>query len=451
MTRPPIAPLEQPPASSGTTPVGSRAPALTDAYRPIRRVEPPLSPVAGVLAAAGDRRVVLADAVEARDRVFCVRPDPPQHLLAPCDVVRRGDGHDLELPWCREPLARLLAARAAGGAPLAGGELVTLVVSLLRGVREAWADQAPESEGPRGTWWIDDGGRPLFAPGSDDAEPVASAADAVIAQAAEHTRDRVLVRLLEEGRSALQRPRALARALPQLEDALFEACAPRAIERAEERAGGPRVAAPRTAVELRPAGSGIPGLIERFGDAGIADAVGDALDRTRAALRSRLAGGRRAPLLAGGVVAALVLGGGLLWPAEPEPAAARGASERSPAAAPGPSPDASPASSEEPVAGAPAPEDPAAAAERLLDELAECVAHGDPLCAGIRDAGAEPLPPEALETAAGATQLALLDDYGDVAVLRADDPAGERGSLLLQLVRLDGRWLLRTATPMAAG
>lgn len=429
---------------AGRRPPGS--PALTDAYRPIRRVEPPLAPVAGVLAAAGDRRVVLADAAAARGRVFAGRAQPPQHLLAPIDVVRRGDGHDLELPWCREPVARLVASRVDVGAPLAGGELVTLAVSVLRGVREAWVDVPPEGDGPRGTWWIDGDGRPLFAPGADDADTVQASAAALLTQAAGHTRDRVLLRLLEEGRGALDRPRSLGRTLPPIEDALFEACAPRPLGRAEDRPAGPRPSSVRPeAAEPAPAPA-LTSLIERFGDPALADAVGDALDRVRTGIRARLAGRRRAPLVAGGAVAAVVIAGGLLWPADAEPAEARGAEPPAAARSEGP-PSAPPVTSAPP--GSPPPEDAVAASERLLDELAECAAHGDPLCAPIREPGAEPLPGEALAAAGGASQLALLDDYGDVAVLRVDDPAGGRRPVLLQLVRLDGRWLLRTANALA--
>ncbi|WP_345750144.1 hypothetical protein [Microbacterium rhizophilus] len=436
---------------------GSVAMPLTDAYRPIRRVSAPQAPVDGILAAAGERRVVLADAETAASRVFLGPQQAPQHLLAPLDLVRRADGHDLELPWCRDPLARLLDARARESRPLVGGELVTLAVSLLRGTREAWQDVPPESEPPPGRWWIDDDGRPLFAPAGDGG-PVADEASALLGQAASHTRDRVLLRLIEEARDALERPRRLRRTSDPLEDALFEAFAPRPIARADPRApdGGSRRGEPDPEPEAprRVSGAALTGLLERFTDAGFADAVGDAVDRTRVAARRTLGGGRRVPLLVGGVAAALVIGVGLLWPSDPEPAGAHdpgraGAPARVVSAPPSPRPAATPPGTPPSTPTTAPSEDAQAAAERLRSAIAECDVHGDPLCAEVRDEAAEPLPREALDVLGGHGEAALLDDYGDVAVFRVDDPSGEREAVLLQLVRLDGRWLVRGAQSLA--
>uniref|UniRef100_UPI002811E02A hypothetical protein n=1 Tax=Microbacterium sp. TaxID=51671 RepID=UPI002811E02A len=413
------------------------------------RVAPPHAPLEGVLAAAGERRVVLADAAAVADRVFLGRSAPPQHLLAPTDVVRRAEGHDLELPWCREPVARLLDARAAGSRPLCGGELVTLVVSLLRGTREAWDDVPPEEDAPVGRWWLDDDGRPLFAR-AEDGGPVAGEADALLGQALVHTKDRMLLRLIEQARDALQRPRRLRRALEPLEDALFEACAPRPIERTSARSAE-RTTAPADALDdvlmRAPESAGLVGLLERFTDASFAETMGDAVDRARAAARSALTGGRRLPLLAGAAAAAAVIAVGLLWPSDPEPADAHAREVTRPgpsaAATPAPAPPAPTPPAPTPTAS-PGPEDARNAAIRLTRAVAECAAHADPLCAGVRDEAAEPLPDAVLRIAA-AGEPVLLDDYGDVAVFRLEDPSRTGGTVLLQLIRPGERWLLRSA------
>ena len=432
-------------------PVSASGAPLTDAYRRIRRVTPPESPLPGVLAAEGERRVLLVDAAVAAGGVFGGHADRPQHLLAPLELVRRSDGHDLELPWCREPLGRLLDARTAQGRPLAGGELVTLVVSLLRGTREAWDGPVPPDGAPAaGRWWVDDEGRPLFAP-ADDGGQVASEADALIERAMGHTRERVLLRVIGEAREALQRPRRLHRVIDGLEDALFEAFAPRALERGT---GQPTV---RPVLDEDPLGTdafrsppssgAVRDVVERFTDTAFAEAVGEGVDRARTAVRRALtSGGRRLPLAVGGAAALAVIAGGLLLPTDPDPADARAVSRPTPsasrAATPSDLPEASPAPSPRPT---PATAEGAhAAGDRLRLAAVECGAHGDPLCAAIREEGAEPLGPEVLDVMAEAAGVELLDDYGDVAVLRAD-AVSSGGSALLQLVRLDGRWLLRGA------
>ena len=424
-----------------------RAP-LTAAYRTIRRVSPPEAPLEGVLAADGERRVLLVDAEAARGRVFGGRLVPPQHLLAPCDVVRRADGHDLELPWCREPLARLLDARAAQGSPLSGGELVTLAVSLLRGAREAWDGVPPEQEPLAGRWWVDDDARPLFAPSAEGA-PVAAEAARLLERAATHTRDRVLLRLMSEVRVALERPRRLHRVTEELEDALFDAFAPRPLEKAEAR---PRALSavldedPVTDDLLRPASGGVLSTaVGHFTDTAFADAVGEALDRARGGLRRiTSAGGRRLPIAVGAVAAVTVVAAGLLWPTDPVPADARARAAASSAPARDATPQASPSAQPETTPGA--AESAQDAGARLRAELAECAGHGDPLCETIREPGSTAVDDAALAILTAAADVQLLDDYGDVAVLRAD--AADGAAVLLQIVRLDGRWLLRGVQTM---
>ncbi len=453
------------PGSTDTATPPETSPALTDAYRPIRRVAPPTSPVVGVLAALGERRVVLADAAQSAGRVFLDpailgRDAPPQHLLAPRDLVRRADGHDLELPWCRELAVRLLDERLAQRRPMSGGELVTLVVSVLRGTAEAWWGAAAAADGPHGRWWMDDDGRPVFAP-TEDGGPVGSESSALLSRAASHTRDRVLLRVIEESRDALERPRGLSRALPALEDALFEACAPRPIERMSARAPGGEgphdaSAGEEDGPERALRRGAVATALERFADVGIASAVADAADRTRAVLRRAVRERRRLPLVVAGAAAGLVIVGGLLWPSGPPEAEAEAVrvGEATASESPGSPSRAAPATGETPQSAPPpssAPhEDAEAAGLRLLAAVSACATHGDPLCAAVRDAGAEPLPEEVLEAAAAARDVTLVDDYGDVAVVRSDGEAGTP-AVLLELVRIEERWLLRAAHALTSG
>jgi len=450
-----------PPAE--TAPSAPTSAPLTDAYRPIRRISPPEAPLDGVLAAVGERRVLLADVAVAAGAVFAARGRAPQHLLAPRDVVRRADGHDLELPWCRERVTRLLDARIAQGRPLAGGEIVTLAVSVLRGTCEAWDDIGPEREPMPGRWWLDDEGRPLFAPRPDGGQ-IAREAEDLLEQAAAHTRDRVMLRLLGQTREALQRPRRLWRLIGPLEDALLEAFASRGIEQPDARPARRAMldeAEIGAAEAFRPPTRGaLTAMSESFAGAALADLLGETLDRVRGAVR-RVAtgaseGGRRLPLMLGAAVAAAVLGGGLLWPSDMPPADARapGSGGSSPAsgtpapapAATTPTPTPIPTPAQRPTAHR---EDASAAGERLRTAIVDCAAHGDPLCELVREPGAEAIDDGVLAALAEAGTTRLLDDYGDVAVLRADGPEGR--SALLQIVRLDGHWMLRGAQLMPAG
>ncbi|MBO3662498.1 hypothetical protein [Microbacterium stercoris] len=446
-----------PPAETARS--ASTSAPLTDAYRPIRRISPPEAPLDGVLAAVGERRVLLADAAMAADGVFAARGQPPQHLLTPRDVVRRADGHDLELPWCRERVTRLLDARSAQGRPLAGGEIVTLAVSVLRGTCEAWDDIGPEGEPMPGRWWLDDEGRPLFAPMPDGGQIAREAAD-LLEQAAAHTRDRVMLRLLGQAREALQRPRRLWRLIGPLEDALLEAFASRGIEQPDARPARramldePEVGA-REAFRPPPRGA-LTAMSESFAGAALADLLGETLDRVRGAVRrvatGRSEGGRRVPLMVGAAVAAVVLGGGLLWPTDVQPADARSPGRGGRSAAPGttapavPTPAPTQTPTQRPTAHR---EDARAAGERLRRAIVDCAAHGDPLCEVVREPGAEAIDDGVLAALAEAGTTQLLDDYGDVAVLRADGPEGR--SALLQIVRLDGHWMLRGAQLLPAG
>src|SRR5690606_33460642 len=105
---------------------------LTGAYRLLRRVGPPDSPIAGWLArCAGGRTVLLAEP-EALPGDHPLAGAEGAHVLTPRDLVRTRDGVGVEFDWCVDRLDRVLSRRADAEAPLTAGETVTLVVSLRR-------------------------------------------------------------------------------------------------------------------------------------------------------------------------------------------------------------------------------------------------------------------------------------------------------------------------------
>lgn len=221
-------------------------------------------------------------------------------------------------------------------------------------------------------------------------------------------------------------------------------------------------------------------------------AVSDVLFHVRESAR-RLGGGRRAAYLAGGAAAIAVLLVGLLWPSgEPTAVADERGGEASEAAptperasdedreadaesrddgdAAGHEPtekpgggdatageEAVPGSADDapeedaPEEGAPEKEtevvveaEPADAAHRLIERAVDCVAANDDACEGAVEAGSGTLRDDTeVWPALSGADLTLADDYGGVALVRADLPEGDVHFLIL--VQHDGRWLLRDA------
>ena len=132
---------------------------LAGPYRAIRAVRAREDgPWPGVLVrtAAGDAFVLVdADVLGAQWRGWDAPADG--HVLAPVDIARRVDGHDVVLPVCAERLEEFVRRRATR-MPLSAGEAVTLGVSVLRGCA-----QIANAPGTTGEWWLDDAGRPVLA------------------------------------------------------------------------------------------------------------------------------------------------------------------------------------------------------------------------------------------------------------------------------------------------
>lgn len=459
---------------------------LGGAYRPIRRLSAAEAPVVGELAVACDETVVLAD-VDALAGWDGWLHAGSQHVYGVRDVVRRRGGHDAVLPRCVRVLDE-----AIGGAELSGGEVVTLAVSLLRGAGEAReAARLRGSPPPVGAWWLLADGRPVFVPslpGAPRGEDPGASAAGIVAAVADALDDRVVRRLLDEVGGVLLDGPPTGASFEALEDRLFDACAPRPLDRllrdeagAAERAAAPDAVTRRTCRELRAGRSGRPPRelgaggwtagaetraavraserasrldLREMVDAALAGRVADGLssaitgvrDRVRA-LRSR----RGAPLILGGVAAGAVLVIGLMWPTD-EPASAEpgadgatasptavpeGSTAPEGSAAPGGAGSSGSVADQEQPAEAPAEDapvegadDPVAAGERLLDGLAVCAAAGDAECAAVwvPNADARELDPAAAVLLPAAERAVTpLDDFGDIAVVQVAAIDGDAG------------------------
>ncbi|UWF78547.1 MULTISPECIES: hypothetical protein [Microbacterium] len=197
------------------------------AHRVIRQVDDAESAFAGVLVADGGRVRVRMPAERTPAPLW--RFAGSEHIAGVTDVVRRGDGLDVLLPWCAERVDVFLGRRAAAEEPLATGEAVTLVGSLLRGIGEAG------DEPFTGAWWLDGDARPLFVPGAGEA--LIPAVRALVARVRARCTDRALERLLAEVERMPDGARAVRRRLDGWEDALTELAAPKPLRREVVAAG----------------------------------------------------------------------------------------------------------------------------------------------------------------------------------------------------------------------
>ncbi|KQQ64791.1 hypothetical protein ASF63_17700 [Microbacterium sp. Leaf320] len=426
------------------------------------------------------------------------------HVAGPVDVVRRPDGHDVLLPWCTERISVFLGRRAAAEVAFGAGELTTMVASILRGLGELARAGGPEATGE---WWLTDDGRPMFMIGTGG-DGRSAAAD-LIERMQRECVDRSLKRLLGEIRDGLEksgaRPGMPARQLERWEAELFATAASRPLRRdvhAPEKARDLDVArrvrpVPGTRREARVGGpehsvdTGLRAAIDR-----VFEWARHRLEEGRAAFERRRIrrgkktvegrpprhekkhsdvvagaveplprrGGRR--LAVAGAAVAVVLGGGLLWPggATGEPAAVKSrpspAVNRSSAGPPTTTPTARAstvpsAQATDPSTG---PDDPVVAARALLLAIGHCAEAGDLACSDAVAAGSSGIV-EALAGAASGEkvpELAGVDEYGDVAVIRVSSVSGagegappERIEQMVVVVRVNEKWLVRDAYDVA--
>ncbi len=361
---------------------------------------------------------------------------PGGHVLAALDVARRADGHDVLLPVLHEPLSLFLRRRADSAVPLRVGEAVTIGVSLLR-ARAELAERASVT----GEWWLAESGRPVFA---TDASPTPFAETTTslfdeIARAV--PRDDAW----NEAVSAAGAVRVSASDLDRAEMALFATAVPEPLDlRAPDTdaLGGRPARGDSTVDQADTPRRGMWESLMAHVDGDLADLVSKATTGLWRRWRSRETGRRRrAPVVVAASAAAGVLAVGLLWPADSGPVAtAEGLS-----ASPTPSVDGAPGTGDRPqptpTGQAPEAEDLEAVTGDLLDRLAAC--GDDHACAGALFLGDRSDVTGIAALPSAHRELALLDDFGGVAVLRVDAQEDSLPPQLVVIAAVDGEWLLR--------
>lgn len=482
---------------------GAPAPPLVpDAHRIIRTLDAAETPFGGLLVTRGEGVAVQVDAGMLAGWAGWGFAGA-EHIAAPLDVVRRRDGHDALLPWCTERVASLLARRLVVDEHLSLGECSTLVASVLRGIDELGEPGARES----GTWWVTGEGRPVFVVGEGEAACVGAAR--VVELVAEGCRDRGMGRVLAQVQMGLHlgeaQPRIPQRQIEEWEAALLRIAAPRPLRcdvlapaRAQDvaRAANARPSE-REALGRRGSAARVTMRSRRSRRAQKSSLVGDVLgvirrnvtevlrriaavlpDRDRRwsvhrtvapttdAVRSRATrgsavGSRRRSLLIAGAAAMAVLAGGLLWPGGESGEAAEGQGEASPAShasattepmAGDESPRGERAKSTATATAAPGADTgitsaaPIAAAPSLLSGAAACVEAAAVSCPEVIAEGSTVGVAELAAIADAEPSIAPVDEYGDVAVLRAESAAASR---ILVLVRVNEKWLVRDVYDVA--
>lgn len=419
----------------------------------IRRLTPPDAPWPGSLVRTDDdsnRQIVDAGLLADWDGWDAA---PAGHVLGPLDVLRRIDGHDVLLPLCTERVDTLLTRRGAGLA-LRAGEIVTLAVSVLRGMAEvAERNRAPAT----GSWWLTDEGRPVFVDDADGAAGTAITDDLLVRLAADAPPR--LAGALREAIDLVREPRALSVQLDKVEQLLFDVAVPEPLGTAPLPSLRRQHVAPEAAADATPdeAHRSWWAALLTSVDADLADAFSRATTRLWRRMRRPARRSRRRPWALAACLGAGVIAVGLMWPAPDPPAVADGPSASvSPedSAVPAATPPvesitpAGPGGSDD-AAGA-ASADLAVATTALLDRRRECLAAADDVClAEVVEDPARTFPPGVVDAAAGERTVTLLDEFGGVAVLRVEATTGEGSAQLVVIVDSAGTWLLRDVHDVA--
>lgn len=419
---------------------------LAQAVLRMRRVGEPEAPFAGWLARVDDAVVQLVDTAaltgwpgwHARG----------EHVLSVHDVARTSDGHEAVMPWCVERVDNFLRRRDSVGAALSVGEVVTIVVSLLRGCGAArGADLS-------GVWWLTQDGTPTFVcDGGSGGDSIGDAAGSLLERLEESSAvDRTW---------ALTHLAAILRADDDPRDAeahLFAIAPPEPLVLAPltpRRAADARRAGTLELVEPEVGDSILGRLLRRHVDAGVGGMVSDALESARRGARRarhRVAG----PWLVAAGIAGVIVVGGLAWPATTTPAAdarpvasdfsaqpnpdalGTGTPTETGLAEIGPA-DTAPA---ETAPDASASDDPVGALEAALDRLDNCT---DSACGAelFEDPSASDMPPGAVDLPPADRVVQLLDDLGGVAILSVTGRDGTTPAQLVVLVRTGQGWVIR--------
>lgn len=449
----------------------------------LRAVAPPEAPYRGVLA-AGDPVRYLVASNDAPDGVWAAGDD---HVLGALDLDRIDDRIVLVLP-------RLLTRVSRGTfATVRAGQAVTLVVSMLRG-----GLRADELGIECGDWWLTDDGRPVLAPGGDRAwrETACDLLDDV-------GRAPGAPAWLERVSTTIATSEGYARAVDALEDELFAAVEPEALDPGVPRGDAHGSDEWRALVaggessqrdHRDPVQREVTDAVTRLVDADIGRQVAEAWQSVRRRLAGRRdarprrvaepapsrtgprstskdAGGpsssprpsRRPVLLLGAAVIAATLAVGLGWPTDDAdgPVAAEGldAAQSEGSESPGTTADGAVQASDADDAGEdtttsaapPAPSDAATTTpnEALIDALATCIAGGDDECRSTVLERQDAHIPPGIATTPGPRTVIELDDLGGVLVTRVEDPAGAQPAQIVVLVDTDEKRLVRDVYDVA--
>jgi hypothetical protein len=445
------------------------------AHRLIRAIGSADGPFSGALVGYDDGVAVCLD-VDALDGWGGWAHAGHEHVCGVLDVRRRADGHDALVPWCTQRVETFLGRRRSADEPLSAGELGTLVVSLLRGIRELGHEDTETC----GDWWLTGDGRPLFVIGEGGGARGATAA--LIGRILEHTADRPTTRVLDEIANALRERRHHVDDDMRWEQELLGIAAPRALrldvfapERAADLAPdrstriisetAPRLRA-RTSIRRPDAGG--PRAVVRAAAAALTDRI--VALRARAerrpsrrhptpprqgeSARPSPRGSHRRPLILAGSLAAAVLAAGLMWPQGEDVDQARAAPITvEPEGALGPKPSSPGKDADESARPRPTPtgDDALSAVPELLDAIAECVEVGAATCPSALVDGLGTPEGGAVVSGSQGSTATLVDDYGDVAVIRisaVDEDSGEAEQMLV-LERREEKWLVRAVYDVA--
>jgi hypothetical protein len=404
-------------------------------YRQVRRLAQGDAPWPGMLVrlAAGGS-LMLVDAQEFGAEWAGWRSPVDGHVLAPLDVVRQSDGHSIALPVCTERLADFLTRRDAARVPLSLGEIVTIGVSLLRGMAELDSTSCVTGE-----WWLTDAGRPTLATDITECEAPAHTADLLRALTSGARHDAVLTDAAESVGAA----RRSTHDLRMAEERLFSLAAPEPLATSLL---APRPARDLYAFDREPGGADVDqpapswvDAIARHVDTDLADAVSRATTGMWRRLRTTRARPRKPWMLAGGAAAA-VLVAGLLWPTGAGGPATAEVAGTTRSAAPTPTVTADPATAH--AGDSTTPADLVEVTNTLLAARSACGDDSGCLSSVVLDPSTA-FDHGPIDLDAQRRTTTLLDDFGGVAVLRVDALDQSQPSQLV-VVMLDGdRWLLR--------
>lgn len=452
-------------------------------HRLIRAVDGKEGPFAGTLVAFDDGVAVCVDVQELREWPGWAFSGS-EHVCGVLDIRRRTSGHDALLPWCTQRVEAFLGRRDASDSPLVPGELGTLVASLLRGVRElgAHADVL-------GDWWLTGEGRPLFVHGEGGSARARTAA--LIERMGRQQTDRATARVLEEAASALHQPRHRADDDRRWEEHLFARAAPRALQLevfAPERVSdiAPRLIAADVAAydaestrRRRPAGDRRSTDKKRERTAAApADALRalavnarEHLDRLRErqAMSRRAQPGvvksqkpkrsRRRSVLVAGALGAAVLIVGLLWPSDGGDAPAEASAEKVQVLADseGGSDDGETPAASSTITPLPTPSETSSsdagtaldAVPGLLDAISTCIQDAVENCTMAVAEGARTPADGVASLGSSASTATMVDDYGDVAVIRLTPTTAEIAEQMIVLEHRNDIWRVRDVYDVA--